>query len=218
MVKDRIRAAFLAVGLAMTCAVRAETNHEFWPELDLWFRLTDSMRILLVTAGTRADSGDRTNGEGAAYLDYHLSDSISLRTGYDYERNIATSPTGQDSFEHRLVLDFNYRWPLGEAGQLLDRTRVDIRDMAGEISYRVRNRIHYEREFKMTHVTLVPYAHIEAFYDSRFDTISRIRIESGTVIPFGKRFEGDFYVGWQRDTQPPSNNIAGLGVTLNCKF
>jgi hypothetical protein len=37
-------------------------------------------------------------------------------------------------------------------------------------------------------------------------------------VPFARWFEGDFYLGWQRDTQPKDKKIAALGVTMNFKF
>jgi hypothetical protein len=42
--------------------------------------------------------------------------------------------------------------------------------------------------------------------------------EVGTTVPFARRFEGDFYLGWQRDTQPQDKKVAAIGVTLSLKF
>lgn len=214
----RMLAVAIAVALAYTAA-GAETNHEFWPELDTWVRLSQSLQLLFVTAGTRdRDSGDRTDGEGGAYLDYRMSEAISLRGGFDDQRNIAQAPGEQDSIELRGVFDFNYRWRIGDQGMLTDRARIDIRDIEDEVSYRVRNRLRYEREIKLSRTTLTPYANIEFYYDSRYDTVSRLRAESGTTVPFGRMVEGDFYVGWQRDTRPQSKDVLGFGITLNLKF
>jgi hypothetical protein len=74
------------------------------------------------------------------------------------------------------------------------------------------------KEVKLTHATFSPYASFEAYYDSRFDTVSRFRTEAGAIVPFARWFEGDFYLGWQRDTQPKDKKIAALGATMNFKF
>jgi hypothetical protein len=206
----------LCLGLGGTAA--ADTRYEFWPELDVWFKLTDTLRLLAVGAGTRdRDSGERTNGETAAYLDYRMNDRISWRAGFSYQRDLADGPDQKDSIERRYVLDFNYRWRFGEAIQLTDRSRLDIRDLDDGTSYRVRNRLRIEREFKFSH-TFVPYANVEAYYDSRYDTVSRVRIEAGSTIAFGKRYELDTYLGWQRDSQPKIQDVSGIGVTFNAHF
>jgi Protein of unknown function (DUF2490) len=195
------------------------TSREFWPETDIWVRLNDPAQLLFIVSGDRdADSGDKTDGKGGVYLDYRLNERISLRGGYVLQRTLAEAPGEKDTLENRLVFDFNYRWRIGEQGQLADRVRLDLRDMEGDTSYRIRNRIMYSQVVKLTHATFSPYASIEAYYDSRFDTVSRFRTEVGSTVPFAHWFEGDFYLGWQRDTQPKDKKIAALGVTLNFKF
>jgi hypothetical protein len=197
----------------------ADTRDEFWPELDLWFKLNDSFRLLLVTSGARdRDTGDRTNGEGAVYLDYRMNQHISLRGGFDYALTIAQSPGEQNSVEHRYILDFNYRWHFGDATQLTDRTRTDLRNSDGASSYRIRNRLQLEHEIKFTHGGTTPYANVEAYYDSRYDTVSRLRWEAGASTAIGKRMALDLYVGRQHDSHPQIQEVNGLGVTLNAYF
>jgi Protein of unknown function (DUF2490) len=217
--RTRVAATVVGVAVFLGGSAWADTSLDFWPELDTWVRLTDPAQLLFIVSGDRdADSGDKTDGKFGVYLDYRSSDRISLRGGYVLQRNLAESPGEKDTLENRLVFDFNYRWQIGEHGQLADRVRLDLRDMEGETSYRIRNRLRYAQEFKLTHVTLTPYASIEAYYDSRFDTISRYRTEVGTTVPFARRFESDFYVAWQHDTQPQDKKIAALGLTLTLKF
>jgi hypothetical protein len=206
------------LGLALAGAAQADTSHEFWPELDIWARLTDSLQLLFSFAGTRDDSGDRTKGDGEGYLDYRMNAQISFRAGFDYRENLPTEPGTGSSIEHRYVFDFTYRWKLGESGQLTDRWRLDVRDIEADTSYRIRNRLKYEQEIKLSRATFTPYVSVEAYYDTRFDTVSRYRVRSGATVPFGRRFEGDFYLGWQRDTQPQNAKVVGLGFTLNCRF
>jgi hypothetical protein len=203
-------------GLALPITAFGDTTREFWPELDLWVRLSKPARLLFTAAGTRdREDGDKTDATLGAYFDYRTSERISLRAGYVYVRGVATEPGEFDSFENRLVFDFNYRWRLTDRALLVDRTRVDLRDREGDDSWRVRNRLRLEYETKLREVAINPYASIEAYYDSRFDSVSRYRFEGGAVIPQGRHLEWDVYVGRQRDSQSSMRYTNGLGLTLS---
>ncbi len=73
-----IGATILVLGcFALARNARAATSEEFWPELDLWYRFNDAWRLEYVATGTRDDSGDRTSGTSALYVDYRMNDPIS---------------------------------------------------------------------------------------------------------------------------------------------
>ncbi len=205
------------VALALSAgAAGADTSNEFWPELDTWIKLNDPTRLLVTADGTRdRDSGDRVNSEVAAYVDYRFSDRISLRAGYLYANTPPDTPGDGHSIERRWVLDFSYNWKLDDATKLTERVRTDLRDLAGESSYRIRERLKVEHEWHVGHQTVTPYGNVEAYYDSRFDTVSRYRLELGATTPLSKDIEIDLYVGRQRDTQPGNKYTNGIGVTLN---
>ena len=61
---------------------------------------------------------------------------------------------------------------------------------------------------------MTPYGNLEAFYDSRYDTVSRYRLEIGATTPLSKDIEIDLYLGRQRDTQPSDKYTNGIGITL----
>ena len=52
---------------------------------------------------------------------------------------------------------------------LVNRVRVELRDIGGEVSARFCFRLGLEREVTVAGVTLVPYAKAEVFYDTRFE-------------------------------------------------
>jgi hypothetical protein len=203
---------------ALAGAVGAATQYESWPELDLWFRLTDALRLELTGSGTRDDSGDRTDGTGGIYLDYRMNDPISWRIGFNYVNTLPDDPGQNNSVERRVSLDFNYRWHLGDEVLLTDRTRLDLRNIEGDNSYRVRNRLRFERPFKLTRTTLVPYFNAEAYYDSRYDTLSRVRLEAGSTIALGRIWEADLYLGRQHDSAPSDKTTVGFGITISAYF
>jgi hypothetical protein len=207
---SRLASAGLVLAFLAT-TVRAGTNSEFWPELDTWIRLNDATRLLLITNGTRdRDSGDRVNAEGQAYVDYRYSDRISYRAGYVYSDTPPTTPGQGHSVERRWVLDFSYNWKLGESSKLTNRVRTDLRDIEGDSSYRIRDRLKLEHDMKLGRQTVTPYGNLEAFYDSRYDTVSRYRLEIGATTPLSKDIEIDLYVAGSATPNPKISTPTAL--------
>jgi hypothetical protein len=213
------RALFLGVTLMTGAAPRAAVTNEIWPELDLWFHLTEPLRFLLTGSGTRdSESGDRSQGTFAAYFDYRAAQNISVRAGYEYLENLKLSSGARVSVEHRQVYDFNYYWRIGDGAQIADRTRVDVRDLAGHITYRFRNRLIFNHELEVRQVRLIPYASAEVFYDTQYDQVNRLQFRLGTTLPTGPNIAWDFYLARQRDTYPATKFVDALGFTLNIKY
>jgi Protein of unknown function (DUF2490) len=214
-----IGATVLMLGcMSVPRMARAATSEEFWPELDLWYRFTDAWRLEFVSSGTRDDSGDKTDGSAALYVDYRMNDPISWRVGFQYQNTLPDSPGQNNTVEHLVSLDFNYRWHLGDEVLMTDRTRLDFQDIESVESYRVRNRLRFERPFKLTRTTLTPYFNAEVYYDSRYDGLSRLRLEAGSIISLGKIWEADLYIGGQQNYQPTDKTTLALGITITGNF
>jgi len=197
----------------------AENTKEFWPELQAWWRLNPSTQLLFNPAPTRSrDSDDRTAVDWGLYLDYRVpKDPASYRIGYVYSINDPDAARSR-SIEHRIVMDFNYRWKIGEAGQLIDRTRLDLRDKEGSTSQRLRNRVQYEYESRLGELGFVPYGNLELYYDTRFDAIARYKLELGATFVFSPQVELTPYYGRQTDTKPQRQYINALGLMLGLRF
>lgn len=205
--------------VASGAAGAAETTKEFWPELQAWWRLSPSTQLLFNPAPTRSrESDERTAVDWGLYLDYRApNDPASYRVGYVYSVSNPTNAQSR-STENRIVLDYNYRWKIGEAGQLTDRTRLDLRDQEGATSQRLRNRLQYEVESRLGEMPFVPYGNIELYYDTRYDTIARYKFELGATFIFSTQVELTPYLGWQTDTQPQRQNVKALGMMLALRF
>ena len=213
------RLAWLVVGgLAPGTAPCADTTKEFWPELQAFWRLNPSTQLLFNPAPTRSrDSDERTAVDWGLYVDYRApKDPASYRIGYVY--SVSDPNTASRTIEHRVVLDFNYRWKIGEAGQLIDRTRVDLRDKAGSTSQRLRNRLQYEYEMQLGDRPFVPYTNLELYYDTRYDTINRYKFELGATFVFSPLVDLTPYYSRQTDTQPRRTNVNALGLLLALHF
>jgi hypothetical protein len=203
----------------MGTRAHADVTNELWPELDLWFHLTDPLQLLLTFTGTRdAEGGDRAQGTGAAYFDYRPNDSISFRAGFEYLENLKTSTGARENVEHRQVYDFNFYLPLPYDVRLADRTRVDVRDQEATTTYRFRNRVLFTRAVEVQHVRLVPYTSAEVFYDTQYHELNRLQFRLGSALPTGPNVEWDFYLARQRDTYPTTKFVDALGITLNVKY
>ncbi|HSW26590.1 MAG TPA: DUF2490 domain-containing protein, partial [Burkholderiaceae bacterium] len=160
----RLVAGGVACALAGGAAA-AETTREFWPELQVWWRLNPSTQLLFNPAPVHSKEGDtRTAVDWGLYLDYRVPhDPISYRIGYVYSITNPDAPLSK-TIEHRIVMDFNYRWKIGEAVVLTDRTRLDLRDKEGNTSQRLRNRVQLEYESKLGELGFVPYTNFELYY------------------------------------------------------
>jgi hypothetical protein len=208
---------FASIALALVAgAARAEVSNEFWPELDTWIGLNNATRFLLMTGRTRdRDTGDRINSEAAAYLDYRYSDRISYRAGYAYSDTPPANAGESHSLERRWMVDFSYNWQFGDVTKLTDRVRVDLRNIDGASSTRIRDRLKMEFATHLGHQAVTPYGNLEVFYDTRYDAVSRYRLELGASTPLSKGIAIDLYVGRQRDTRPSNKYTNGIGLTLN---
>lgn len=212
------RTLVAAVTLLTGADARAVTN-EIWPELELSFPLAEPLRLLLNSSGTRdSDSGDKSQGTFAAYLDYRVGQNISVRAGYEYLENLKLSTGARRDVEHRQIYDFNYYWGIGDDAQIANRTRVDVRDLGGRISYRFHNRLLFTHKLAIRQVRLIPYASAEAFYDTQYDRLNRLQFRLGTTLPTGPNIAWDFYLVRQRDTYPATQFVDAIGVTLNVKY
>ncbi len=217
---DRI-ARWVACGIGLAfgdVATAAETIGEFWPELQAWWRLNPSTQLLFNPAPTRSrDSDDRTAVDWGLYVDYRVPKApISYRLGYVY--SVSNPEASSRSIEHRIVADFNYRWKIGEAGLITDRTRLDLRDKEGSTSQRLRNRVQYEYESKLGGLGFVPYSNFELYYDTRYHAIARYKFELGATFIFSPEVELTPYYGRQTDTQPERLYVNAFGLMLALRF
>jgi hypothetical protein len=215
-------AQLAAVGVACalaSSAAAAETTNEFWPELQAWWRLNPSTQLLFNPAPTRSKESDSRNAvDWGLYLDYRVPhDPASYRIGYVYSINDPDAPQSR-STENRIVMDFNYRWKIGDAGLLTDRTRLDLRDKEGHSSQRLRNRVQYEYESKLGGLGFVPYGNVELYYDTRYDAIARYKFELGATVIFSPEVELTPYYGRQTDTEPQRHHINAFGLMLAVRF
>jgi hypothetical protein len=224
-------------GLVVLSAISpssAETRHEVWPGLEAYLSGGSRTRLVLGVASVRTESqisdGRRDIQDLQLYsaFDVTLRPIVRRRLGAvldDWERSrylwmrisylYGTSP-GDDTAadEHRGLVDLNSRLPLPKGFWLANRSRVEGRDIGGETSSRFRDRLTLERETRIGGAVTVPYLQAEAYYDSRFDDWSRWKVDTGIEIALAARWRIEPYLSWQEDSEPRSDRLEALGVTL----
>lgn len=90
--------------------------------------------------------------------------------------------------EHRIITEQTFRQHLPFEILLSDRNRADFRFINGDFSFRYRNRVKLEREFRLFGRSLTPYGAVEVFYDTRFNVWNRNRVTAGSQIQLKRGF------------------------------
>jgi hypothetical protein len=222
----------LVVFAALLEPARAEDHHEeLVPELNVFIKLSKQIRLYLLGDTTQGLSPNFTDGELGAHVDFTLKPILrrQLRDG-DWERDrylwvragyvVSGDLDGRDdgSITHTALFETTARLALPGEFWLVNRGRVDFRDIDGQFSERYRLRVGIEREFTVCGVVMVPYAQAEIFYDTRFDVWNRQLYQAGVEIELTKRWRIEPYVARQNDSRSASGNVNRLGLVLKTYF
>lgn len=222
----------LAVFAALFEPARAEDHQdEFVPELNVFIKLSQQIRLFLLGDVTQGLSPSFTDGELGAHLDFTLkpilrrelrhgdwerSRYLWVRAGYVVSGDLDDRDDG--STTHMILLETTTRLELPGQFWLVNRARVDFRDTDGESSQRYRLRLGVEREFTVCGVVMVPYAQAEIFHDTRFDSWNRQLYQAGVEIELTKHWRIEPYIARQNDSRSASGNANRIGLVLKTYF
>ena len=203
---------------------------QLWPEVDVFVKTSQDTRLFFMGAGTRIREGGYSDGQLGVHFDMyfgaifkHLAELrpdaarsrlVSVRLGYLFGKTPAGS---SDAFvEHTPIIEITPRFYLPKQVLLTDRNRYDFRFVDGVYTPRYRNRLKIERTFQTGKHAITPYAHVEAFYDRRFDSFHRFRYTVGGEFEISKRFVLEGYYLRQQDSQaePRGLNVAGISLQI----
>lgn len=234
----RIIALVVLFSISMTNISSAqETSKELWPEIDIWWKVSPSWRFSLYIPLSKNIETDYREGGFVIQTDYSWGKtnkilymrmldseraekikSMMLRSGYLVGYSL--DDKGQTYSENTAYTEFHLRIPL--KGELLisHRLRTDLRWLGqdNEFSQRFRYRLMIEKELHAKKVSYVPYFNVEPYYDSRYNTINRIRLIGGTSVSWSPRYalEGNFT--YQHDTRSSVTHLYALNVILHFYF
>ena len=158
----------LVVWLRSTAgAVASESSTEFWPEVDLWLRLTPAWRLSTLVAVTRNVETDYREGSLVLQADYawgkpgllykgRLLDesraqsmkAMMVRAGYLGATSLGD---GGDAYQEKTIfLEWHLRVPLKGRVLLSHRVRTDLRWLGDDSDFSTRWRGHRAWRWKGT--------------------------------------------------------------------
>lgn len=210
-----IRFALLGLAFAVPHTLFAQTTTEIWPELDVYW--TTSNRLRSVLEMSLSTERERTSREATVgiYEDWLGLPRGYLRAGVRY----TFSTTDEPYREWRAVGDAVLRVFARGRVRLVNRTRADLRQVNGDGSYRLRDRLHLQRlAADSAGRAWAPYGTTEVYYDSRVAGFSRLAGRVGTEARLSRRARIDVYVAHQHDLRPEHARITAFGVTTRLTY
>jgi len=211
------------VGLFGSGASAESAMDEWWPEIDTYVGLNKQMRLMFevsrTTDGQTYDSADigptleitlkpiirrkfeTNNNAKQKYLTFGV--------GYRYV------PTVDKPSENRIELDLTPRFVFPKSILLSSRSRGELRDIGGRHSWRYRQRLTLERNFKIHAFSFAPYAQGEVYYDSRYSIWNKNTYEFGATFPVRRRLDLKPYYAHSNDSRSSIPHINAAGLTLS---
>lgn len=212
----------------------AHADTQIWPEIDGFFPIGERTRVMAMASSTRSEDSSLEDGrwhrsgfQAGAHLDVSLQPLLRpelaeqdwerarflwMRIGYRY---VGSYPADKDAYgENRGILELSARHPLESGWALKGRLKWDLRDIDGRHSNRYRVRAGIERKVQAGTKSVTPYAEVESYYDTRYDTWNRQRYQAGIDIPAGKHWTLEPYLAYQEDRRSVPGSVMALGLTL----
>jgi hypothetical protein len=230
---------FICLGI-LTCLAFAKpcnaqnASFEFWPETDIWYKLSPSWRLssfIPITKYNESKSRD---------LNIYLQADYSWgRTKRTLIRRLVDENSAQqlktwvarggvmkgwgigdnegDYLESMLFAEIHKRVPIKGGILFSQRLRADFRWLGQEpnYSYRLRYRAMIEKEFNSGKCSIVPYINGEPYWDSRYNTISRMRVVGGTTVAWGPILALEGNLTYQHDEHYNTSNLYALNIILH---
>jgi hypothetical protein len=116
--------------------------------------------------------------------------------------------------EHRWQPQTNLIAELGAGFELRNRTRVELRDIAGQWSRRYQNRAAVHYPVHAGNRTISPYVYYDLSYDTRFAVLNRREYAAGLRIPLGYGVNVDSFLMRQTDTRRAVDALVAVGMIL----
>ena len=221
-----------------TCAtaLAQPPTKEVWPEIDTWLRLSPAWRLsLFVPISENLDTHYREGNLipqvdfafGKARFQRRLMDEARAgnmklflaRGGYLGGKSL--DDHGEEYTEYTAFGEMHQRIPVKGGLLLSHRLRTELRWLgkdSHEFSTRWRYRLMVEKEFGAGRVSLVPYVNVEPYYDSRYDTVNRVRLIGGSSVAWASHTALEINGTYQYDSRSSTKELLALSVILHLFF
>jgi hypothetical protein len=217
----------LAVLFVITAKAQNTVDWQAWGETDFYWQFHPDVRLVVASAHDR--DVNYTDVKFETFLDFYVPrfrpilfrrlverddarmQRIVLRMGYVASHSVGEEPS---TLEHRPLAEGTLRWAFPFALLLSDRNRFEFRIVNGMYSWRYRNRVRIERDFKVRTLPLTTYVSTEGFYDSKAGSVNRLRYSGGLVLPINRWFFVEPYFTRQSTSNVEPRNENAVGLTL----
>jgi hypothetical protein len=209
----------------------SSTQKQIWPEIDVYYRINERIRLYGLVSGTRANS-EYTDGTTGIYLDYfalpwlreRLNSNIHDTTmGYYWWFRVGYSYSDAPPSDKKKVINIfetetsnNFHLPLDIALTL--RNRLDWRWVNSNFQPIYRPRIKFIRDFKTEYLTFDTYVWAEYFFYLNDNTQNRFRLTAGSDIKVSKNIDFEVYYLYQFQNKPSVEPLNAIGLQLNFFF
>jgi hypothetical protein len=237
-----IRIRFLCFGFSIILSITnssfaQNSSLEFWPETDIWYRLSPAWRLSAFIPITKYHESKNRDLNIYLQADYGWGKTKHLLNMRLMDGNRAQQIKGwlvRGGFmegwslgenagaytEDMLFAEIHRRTPLKGKALFSSRLRTDFRWVGQDpaFSYRIRARMMLEKEFKAGRSSIVPFVNAEPYWDSRYSTISRVRATGGAMVAWGPLFAYEANLTYQYDENYNTTNLYALNIILHVSF
>lgn len=218
---------------ATICPMRAQnTKAEFWPELDFYVQLNESVRLDSENAFNQDQSTQNKQGSFSYWIDVALKPVfrrelrrnqdvfrrryLTFRAGYQYTTSFEN---GKSASKDVILTETTWKAPLPNHFVFMDRNRGEFRFIRGQgFSMRYRNRIWLERDLKIGEFVFTPFVYDEFFYDTGKSAWVPNRYAAGVQIPAGEHIVFEPYYARQNDRLSTPQHLNALGLKFRLYF
>ncbi|MDQ2664852.1 MAG: hypothetical protein M3Z05_02475 [Gemmatimonadota bacterium] len=152
---------------------------------------------------------DLAPNERVIGLGLNTSTFLHIRAGLE-ARQILTP----GALEHRYIPTLYSTTPLGAFFESRNRTRVELRDVAGTWSQRWQHRSAIGRDVAIAGLAVSPYGQVDLSYDSRVRTLNRTATTFGVRVPITPSSSIDTFFTHQDDTRRAPRTILIGGAIM----
>ncbi len=217
--------------------IAQNSSFEFWPETDIWYKLTPSWRLSAFIPITKYNESKYRDLNIYLQVDFAWGKTkrIALRRLVDENRvqqmkswlvrggfmeGWSLGENAGTYTEDMLFAEIHKRVPLKGGVLLSNRFRTDLRWVGNDanFSYRFRYRIMLEKELTAGRSSIIPYVNAEPYWDSRYSTVNRIRLIGGTTVAWGPRLAYEANITYQYDSHYDTANLYAFNFILHVYF
>ena len=226
------------VSLSATFTGMAQNSaFEFWPETDIWYTLNPSWRLSAFIPITKYYESKYRDLNVYLQADYKFGKtkrSIVRRLMDEnkeqqmkgwmvrggFMEGWSLGENAGEYTEDMLFAEIHKRMPLKGGILLSHRLRTDTRWVGQDpkFSYRFRYRVMIEKEYEAGKSSIVPYANVEPYWDSRYSTVNRVRAIGGATLIWGSRFAYEGNITYQYDEHYDATNLYAFNIILHVFF